>query len=94
MDDLLIDICIQFRLDKEDYSKAEKRQKAVAFLDTPELLMMYAQTTGQVCFFLPLPFVVLVVIFVVCDGWLTGSVKHEIDHLRCETSLHEDALWV
>ncbi|KAK3315109.1 hypothetical protein B0H66DRAFT_606019 [Apodospora peruviana] len=35
------------RMEKEDFSKAERRQKAVAFLDSPELLMMYAQSTGD-----------------------------------------------
>ena len=40
------------RIGNEDYGKAEKRQRAVAFLDNPELLMMYAQSEGVVCFFL------------------------------------------
>lgn len=35
------------RLEKEDFSRAERRHKAVAFLDSPELLMMYAQSTGD-----------------------------------------------
>ncbi|KAM7209490.1 hypothetical protein V8F20_000228 [Naviculisporaceae sp. PSN 640] len=35
------------RLEKEDFAKAERRQKAIAFLDSPELLMMYAQSTGE-----------------------------------------------
>ncbi|KAJ4306999.1 hypothetical protein N0V88_000373 [Collariella sp. IMI 366227] len=32
--------------DDKDFSKAEARQKAIAFLDSPELLMMYAKSTG------------------------------------------------
>ena len=35
-------------LDKEDFSRAERRHKATIFLDTPELLMMHAQSTGDV----------------------------------------------
>lgn len=36
------------RFEKEDFGKTERREKAVAFLDSPELLMMYAQSTGDV----------------------------------------------
>ena len=36
------------RAEKEDFGSIERRQKAVAFLDSPELLMMYAQSTGVV----------------------------------------------
>ncbi|KAB5582545.1 hypothetical protein GE09DRAFT_271711 [Coniochaeta sp. 2T2.1] len=32
----------------EDFGKKERREKAVAFLDSPELLMMYAQSSGDV----------------------------------------------
>ncbi|KAK4150188.1 hypothetical protein C8A00DRAFT_37224 [Chaetomidium leptoderma] len=35
------------RVEKEDFSRLEARQKAIAFLDNPELLMMYAQSTGD-----------------------------------------------
>ncbi|KAK4241357.1 cecdcb10-78c0-46c6-b0b7-dd05d15faac3 [Achaetomium macrosporum] len=35
------------RTEKEDFFKVERRQKAIAFLDNPELLMMYAQSTGD-----------------------------------------------
>ncbi|KAK4655982.1 hypothetical protein QC762_307250 [Podospora pseudocomata] len=35
------------RPEKEDYASRELRQKAIAFLDNPELLMMYAQSTGD-----------------------------------------------
>ncbi|KAL2260422.1 hypothetical protein VTK26DRAFT_5577 [Humicola hyalothermophila] len=35
------------RSEKEDFGQLERRQKAVAFLDSPELLMMYSQSTGQ-----------------------------------------------
>ncbi|KAB5586023.1 hypothetical protein GE09DRAFT_49660 [Coniochaeta sp. 2T2.1] len=31
----------------EDFGKKERREKAVAFLDSPELLMMYAQSSGD-----------------------------------------------
>ena len=34
-------------VEKEDFSRIEARQKAIAFLDNPELLMMYAQSTGD-----------------------------------------------
>ncbi|KAK0706521.1 hypothetical protein B0T26DRAFT_458467 [Lasiosphaeria miniovina] len=30
---------------KEDFARTERRQKAVTYLDNPELLMMYAQST-------------------------------------------------
>ncbi|KAK0651230.1 hypothetical protein B0T16DRAFT_74941 [Cercophora newfieldiana] len=33
------------RLEKEDFSRTERRNKAEAYLDSPELLMMYAQST-------------------------------------------------
>jgi hypothetical protein len=36
------------RAEKEDFSRLERRRKAIAFLDNPELLMMYAQSTGEV----------------------------------------------
>jgi hypothetical protein len=36
------------RVEKEDFFRVERRQKAIAFLDNPELLMMYAQSTGDV----------------------------------------------
>ncbi|KAK4120852.1 hypothetical protein N657DRAFT_683333 [Parathielavia appendiculata] len=35
------------RVEKEDFARVERRQKAIAFLDNPELLMMYAQSTGE-----------------------------------------------
>ncbi|KAK4181129.1 hypothetical protein QBC36DRAFT_129398 [Triangularia setosa] len=35
------------RPEKEDFARTELRQKAIAFLDNPELLMMYAQSTGD-----------------------------------------------
>ncbi|GAB1313147.1 hypothetical protein MFIFM68171_03357 [Madurella fahalii] len=35
------------RVEKEDFARAELRQKAIAFLDNPELLMMYALSTGK-----------------------------------------------
>ncbi|KAL2015017.1 hypothetical protein VTK56DRAFT_6527 [Thermocarpiscus australiensis] len=35
------------RVEQEDFSTLERRQKAIAFLDNPELLMMYAQSTGD-----------------------------------------------
>ncbi|KAK4198512.1 hypothetical protein QBC40DRAFT_178521 [Triangularia verruculosa] len=35
------------RPEKEDPARVELRQKAIAFLDNPELLMMYAQSTGD-----------------------------------------------
>ncbi|KAK0747711.1 hypothetical protein B0T21DRAFT_278189 [Apiosordaria backusii] len=35
------------RPEKEDYARTELRQKAIAFLGSPELLMMYAQSTGD-----------------------------------------------
>ncbi|KAK3304397.1 uncharacterized protein B0T15DRAFT_494860 [Chaetomium strumarium] len=35
------------RIEKEDFFRVERRQKAIAFLDNPELLMMYAQSTGN-----------------------------------------------
>ncbi|KAL2149446.1 hypothetical protein VTH82DRAFT_8097 [Thermothelomyces myriococcoides] len=35
------------RVEKEDFARVEKRQKAIAFLENPELLMMYAQSTGE-----------------------------------------------
>lgn len=34
--------------EKEDYARVERRQQAIAFLDNPELLIMYAQSTGDV----------------------------------------------
>lgn len=34
--------------EQEDFGKKERREKAVAFLDSPELLMMYAQSQGDV----------------------------------------------
>ncbi|KAH8907121.1 hypothetical protein BR93DRAFT_669889 [Coniochaeta sp. PMI_546] len=41
----------KFRLggaaEQEDFGKKERREKAVAFLDSPELLMMYAQSQGD-----------------------------------------------
>ncbi|KAK3387056.1 hypothetical protein B0H63DRAFT_469019 [Podospora didyma] len=37
----------RYRADEEDFPAAERRQKAVAFLDSPELLMMYSQSTGD-----------------------------------------------
>lgn len=40
------------RLEKLDYSRVERRQKAVAFLENPELLMMWAQSQGDVSLFL------------------------------------------
>ncbi|OIW27355.1 hypothetical protein CONLIGDRAFT_682412 [Coniochaeta ligniaria NRRL 30616] len=33
--------------EQEDFGKKERREKAVAFLDSPELLMMYAQSQGD-----------------------------------------------
>ncbi len=33
---------------KPDFGAKERRQKAIAFLDNPEMLMMYAQSTGDV----------------------------------------------
>lgn len=36
------------RVEKLDYSRVERRQKAVAFLESPELLMMWAQSQGDV----------------------------------------------
>ncbi|KAK4455476.1 hypothetical protein QBC34DRAFT_68520 [Podospora aff. communis PSN243] len=33
------------RVEKEDFSRAERRSKAEAYLGSPELLMMYAQST-------------------------------------------------
>ncbi|KAK0626021.1 hypothetical protein B0T14DRAFT_561971 [Immersiella caudata] len=33
------------RLEKEDFTRTERRNKAEAYLDNPELLMMYAQST-------------------------------------------------
>ncbi|KAK3946352.1 hypothetical protein QBC46DRAFT_369554 [Diplogelasinospora grovesii] len=33
--------------EREDFTRLEKRHKAMAFLDSPELLMMYAQSTGD-----------------------------------------------
>lgn len=41
------------RGEKDDFGKIERREKAVAFLDNPELLMMYAQSTGDVSSRLP-----------------------------------------
>ncbi|KAK0674519.1 hypothetical protein QBC41DRAFT_2164 [Cercophora samala] len=35
------------RPEREDFASRELRQKAIAFLDNPELLMMYAQSTGD-----------------------------------------------
>ncbi|KAL2160378.1 hypothetical protein VTH06DRAFT_1551 [Thermothelomyces fergusii] len=35
------------RVEKEDFARVESRQKAIAFLENPELLMMYAQSTGE-----------------------------------------------
>lgn len=35
-------------LEKEDFATVERRQKAIAFLNDPELLQMYAQSTGDV----------------------------------------------
>ncbi|KAG7285136.1 hypothetical protein NEMBOFW57_009757 [Staphylotrichum longicolle] len=35
------------RSEKEDYARVERRQQAIAFLDNPELLIMYAQSTGD-----------------------------------------------
>ncbi|KAK4101047.1 hypothetical protein N658DRAFT_507359 [Parathielavia hyrcaniae] len=35
------------RVEKENFARVERRQKAIAFLDNPELLMMYAQSTGE-----------------------------------------------
>ncbi|KXX82759.1 hypothetical protein MMYC01_200728 [Madurella mycetomatis] len=35
------------RVEKEDFARVELRQKAIAFLDNPELLTMYAQSTGN-----------------------------------------------
>ncbi|KAH6621160.1 hypothetical protein B0J18DRAFT_466772 [Chaetomium sp. MPI-SDFR-AT-0129] len=35
------------RVHKEDFAQREKRQKAIAFLDNPELLRMYAESTGE-----------------------------------------------
>ncbi|KAK4250104.1 hypothetical protein C7999DRAFT_29350 [Corynascus novoguineensis] len=35
------------RVEKEDFARIESRQKAIAFLESPELLMMYAQSTGD-----------------------------------------------
>jgi len=35
------------RVEKEDFARVESRQKAIAFLENPELLMMYAQSTGD-----------------------------------------------
>ncbi|KAK0634615.1 hypothetical protein B0T17DRAFT_513797 [Bombardia bombarda] len=32
---------------KEDFETRERQEKALAFLDNPELLMMYAQSTGN-----------------------------------------------
>lgn len=46
----------EISVEKEDFSVVERRQKAIAFLDNPELLMMYAQATGDVSFFLSVPF--------------------------------------
>jgi len=38
-------------LEKEDFSRTERRKKAEAYLGSPELLMMYAQSTEDVsCF--------------------------------------------
>ncbi|KAL1869063.1 hypothetical protein VTK73DRAFT_3402 [Phialemonium thermophilum] len=41
----------KFRLGRidntEDFDKVERRRKAIAFLESPELLMMYAQSTGD-----------------------------------------------
>ncbi|KAL2185238.1 hypothetical protein L209DRAFT_756285 [Thermothelomyces heterothallicus CBS 203.75] len=36
------------RVEKEDFARVESRQRAIAFLENPELLMMYAQSTGDV----------------------------------------------
>jgi hypothetical protein len=36
------------RTENEDFGLVERRLKAMAYLDSPELLMMYAQTTGDV----------------------------------------------
>lgn len=54
------DMCVARgdRLEKLDYSRVERRQKAVAFLESPELLMMWAQSQGDVSppfFPFPLP---------------------------------------
>ncbi|KAK3320928.1 hypothetical protein B0T19DRAFT_253271 [Cercophora scortea] len=35
------------RIGKEDFAAIERRQTAIAFLENPELLMMYAQSTGD-----------------------------------------------
>jgi hypothetical protein len=35
------------RVEKEDFSRVERRKKAITFLDDPELLMMHAQSTGE-----------------------------------------------
>ncbi|KAK4166102.1 hypothetical protein QBC43DRAFT_286997 [Cladorrhinum sp. PSN259] len=32
---------------KEDFAKAERRQTAISYLDSPELLMIWAQSTGD-----------------------------------------------
>jgi len=84
------------RLEKEDYGKAEKRQKAVAFLDNPELLMMYAQSTGEVSFLFFLVF------FCGCFGCcfhfgamnMADCVSTKTDYPRCEIAFYEDALRV
>ncbi|KAK1836182.1 hypothetical protein QBC39DRAFT_243103, partial [Podospora conica] len=34
-------------LEREDFNRLEKRQYAIAFLENPEMLMMYAQSTGD-----------------------------------------------
>jgi hypothetical protein len=54
----LTDTCLRNpnSIEKEDFSRTERRQKAIAFLDNPELLMVHAQSTGEVSFrFSPLP---------------------------------------
>ncbi|KAH6623014.1 hypothetical protein F5144DRAFT_623090 [Chaetomium tenue] len=42
------------RVEKEDFSRVERRQKAITFLDDPELLMMHAQSTGEHMMFRPI----------------------------------------
>lgn len=38
----------QDSVERDEFAKFERRHKAIAFLDSPELLLMYAQSTGDV----------------------------------------------
>lgn len=75
-------------LDKEDFSRTERRHKAVAFLDSPELLMMYAQSTGD-----SIPGVRLHFMKMLCgydeesveDGRKSTSHHHQHQHPRRDT---------